>query len=168
MKGRSHKFVEVLASSVLVCLPPPHLPHRTPCPVHLSPSSPPSLCSSAPPPASEGQEDLARQAEDLSSRRRPVEDSVSSSSPSRVSRSTHPCSTVRPPPCQRGASRQWPPELTSLPLLSTLGSPDAVDGGHRAIKYTRLNGVSDQVYSEGTHLMVSNGAENLGSDEADR
>lgn len=31
----------------------------------------------------------------------------------------------------------------------------AVDGGHRAIKYTRLNGVSDTVYSEGTHLVVS-------------
>ncbi|KAH9932681.1 proteolysis and peptidolysis-like protein [Epithele typhae] len=29
-----------------------------------------------------------------------------------------------------------------------------VDGGHRAIKYTRLNGVKDQVYPEGTHLMV--------------
>lgn len=29
-----------------------------------------------------------------------------------------------------------------------------VDGGHRAIKYTRLNGVSDQVYAEGTHLML--------------
>lgn len=29
-----------------------------------------------------------------------------------------------------------------------------VDGGHRAIKYTRLHGVSDKVYSEGTHLMV--------------
>jgi len=29
-----------------------------------------------------------------------------------------------------------------------------VDGGHRAIKYTRLNGVTDQVYSEGTHLRI--------------
>ncbi|OJA09632.1 hypothetical protein AZE42_01411 [Rhizopogon vesiculosus] len=29
-----------------------------------------------------------------------------------------------------------------------------VDGGHRAIKYTRLHGVKDEVYSEGTHLMV--------------
>ncbi|KAG2033758.1 band 7 family-domain-containing protein [Suillus americanus] len=29
-----------------------------------------------------------------------------------------------------------------------------VDGGHRAIKYTRLQGVKDEVYSEGTHLMV--------------
>jgi hypothetical protein len=93
---------------------------------------------------------------------------VSSSSPSRVSRSMPPCSTVRPPPRQRAPSCEWPPELTSLPLLSTLRSFDAVDGGHRAIKYTRLNGVSDQVYSEGTHLMVSNGAGNLGSDEADR
>ncbi|KAJ3538338.1 hypothetical protein NM688_g6534 [Phlebia brevispora] len=29
-----------------------------------------------------------------------------------------------------------------------------VDGGHRAIKYTRLNGVTDHVYPEGTHLMI--------------
>ncbi|KAF9267355.1 hypothetical protein L218DRAFT_894557 [Marasmius fiardii PR-910] len=29
-----------------------------------------------------------------------------------------------------------------------------VDGGHRAIKYTRLNGVTNHVYGEGTHLLV--------------
>ncbi|EIW81043.1 hypothetical protein CONPUDRAFT_104172 [Coniophora puteana RWD-64-598 SS2] len=29
-----------------------------------------------------------------------------------------------------------------------------VDGGHRAIKYTRLYGVKDDVYAEGTHLRV--------------
>lgn len=29
-----------------------------------------------------------------------------------------------------------------------------VDGGHRAIKYTRLDGVKSNVYAEGTHLMV--------------
>jgi len=29
-----------------------------------------------------------------------------------------------------------------------------VDGGHRAIKYTRLHGVKDEVYNEGTHLVV--------------
>uniref|UniRef100_A0A0W0G0Z6 Prohibitin n=1 Tax=Moniliophthora roreri TaxID=221103 RepID=A0A0W0G0Z6_MONRR len=29
-----------------------------------------------------------------------------------------------------------------------------VDGGHRAIKYTRLHGVKDDVYPEGTHLLV--------------
>ncbi|KZP31495.1 hypothetical protein FIBSPDRAFT_849452 [Athelia psychrophila] len=29
-----------------------------------------------------------------------------------------------------------------------------VDGGHRAIKYTRLNGVTDEVYGEGTHLVI--------------
>jgi len=29
-----------------------------------------------------------------------------------------------------------------------------VDGGHRAIKYTRLNGVTDTVYPEGTHLVI--------------
>ncbi|EIE84241.1 hypothetical protein G6F46_004169 [Rhizopus delemar] len=29
-----------------------------------------------------------------------------------------------------------------------------VDGGHRAIKYTRLFGVQDTVYGEGTHIMI--------------
>jgi len=29
-----------------------------------------------------------------------------------------------------------------------------VDGGHRAIKYRRVNGVSKEIYSEGTHLMI--------------
>jgi prohibitin 2 len=29
-----------------------------------------------------------------------------------------------------------------------------VDGGHRAIKYTRLNGVTNDVYPEGTHFMI--------------
>ncbi|THV00845.1 proteolysis and peptidolysis-like protein [Dendrothele bispora CBS 962.96] len=29
-----------------------------------------------------------------------------------------------------------------------------VDGGHRAIKYTRIHGVQPDVYSEGTHLMI--------------
>ncbi|TVY51346.1 Prohibitin-2 [Lachnellula cervina] len=29
-----------------------------------------------------------------------------------------------------------------------------VDGGHRAIKYTRVGGVSKQIYSEGTHLKI--------------
>ncbi|VDC00674.1 unnamed protein product [Peniophora sp. CBMAI 1063] len=29
-----------------------------------------------------------------------------------------------------------------------------VDGGHRAIKYTRLHGVTEDVYSEGTHFAV--------------
>ncbi|TFY68390.1 hypothetical protein EVG20_g3568 [Dentipellis fragilis] len=29
-----------------------------------------------------------------------------------------------------------------------------VDGGHRAIKYTRLHGVTENVYPEGTHLMI--------------
>lgn len=31
---------------------------------------------------------------------------------------------------------------------------DVVDGGHRAIKYTRLNGVKPDIYNEGTHLAV--------------
>jgi len=29
-----------------------------------------------------------------------------------------------------------------------------VDGGHRAIKYTRLNGVTNEIYPEGTHFMI--------------
>jgi prohibitin 2 len=29
-----------------------------------------------------------------------------------------------------------------------------VDGGHRAIKYTRLFGVQDRVYNEGTHFVI--------------
>ncbi|CAG8525108.1 10760_t:CDS:2 [Ambispora gerdemannii] len=29
-----------------------------------------------------------------------------------------------------------------------------VDGGHRAIKYTRLFGVQQRIYNEGTHLMI--------------
>ncbi|KAE9400464.1 hypothetical protein BT96DRAFT_1018852 [Gymnopus androsaceus JB14] len=29
-----------------------------------------------------------------------------------------------------------------------------VDGGHRAIKYTRLNGVKDEIYPEGTHVAI--------------
>lgn len=29
-----------------------------------------------------------------------------------------------------------------------------VDGGHRAIKYTRLFGVQDTVYNEGTHIVI--------------
>lgn len=31
---------------------------------------------------------------------------------------------------------------------------NVVDGGHRAIKYTRLFGVQDVVYGEGTHIMI--------------
>ena len=31
---------------------------------------------------------------------------------------------------------------------------EIVDGGHRAIKYTRLNGVRPTIYPEGTHLLV--------------
>jgi prohibitin 2 len=29
-----------------------------------------------------------------------------------------------------------------------------VDGGHRAIKYTRLFGVQNTVYNEGTHFVI--------------
>jgi prohibitin 2 len=30
----------------------------------------------------------------------------------------------------------------------------AVDGGHRAIKYTRIGGVSKEIYAEGTHINI--------------
>lgn len=30
-----------------------------------------------------------------------------------------------------------------------------VDGGHRAVKYSRISGVLPNIYPEGTHLMVS-------------
>lgn len=49
----------------------------------------------------------------------------------------------------------WRAETGEDRELMYAGRFCAVDGGHRAIKYTRLNGVSDTVYSEGTHLMVS-------------
>lgn len=29
-----------------------------------------------------------------------------------------------------------------------------VDGGHRAIKYTRLGGVKTDIFNEGTHFMI--------------
>jgi len=29
-----------------------------------------------------------------------------------------------------------------------------VDGGHRAIKYTRIKGIAEDIYSEGTHFMI--------------
>ena len=32
----------------------------------------------------------------------------------------------------------------------------SVDGGHRAIKYSRLQGVRSDIYPEGTHLIVRN------------
>jgi prohibitin 2 len=34
------------------------------------------------------------------------------------------------------------------------GNCKLVDGGHRAIKYTRLFGVQNTVYNEGTHFMI--------------
>jgi regulator of protease activity HflC (stomatin/prohibitin superfamily) len=38
--------------------------------------------------------------------------------------------------------------------LSTNDISLIVDGGHRAIKYTRLFGVQNEVYNEGTHFMI--------------
>ncbi|KAJ2529143.1 Prohibitin-2, subunit of the prohibitin complex (Phb1p-Phb2p), partial [Coemansia sp. RSA 1937] len=29
-----------------------------------------------------------------------------------------------------------------------------VDGGHRAIKYSRISGIKPEIYSEGTHLRI--------------
>lgn len=37
---------------------------------------------------------------------------------------------------------------SSVPFLS------AVDGGHRAVKYSRLFGVQKDIYMEGTHVMI--------------
>ena len=34
---------------------------------------------------------------------------------------------------------------------------NSVDGGHRAIKYSRLHGVRPDIYPEGTHLIVCAG-----------
>lgn len=31
---------------------------------------------------------------------------------------------------------------------------DAVDGGHRAIKYTRISGVKKEIFNEGTHFRI--------------
>lgn len=36
-----------------------------------------------------------------------------------------------------------------------IGLMNIVDGGHRAIKYTRLHGVKPDIYPEGTHFAVS-------------
>ncbi|KAI8969112.1 prohibitin-2 [Mycotypha africana] len=49
--------------------------------------------------------------------------------------------------------------LGALAVIGALGygvnaSLFNVDGGHRAIKYTRLFGVQDKVYNEGTHFMI--------------
>ena len=38
--------------------------------------------------------------------------------------------------------------LTVFPVLSL------VDGGHRAIKYSRFGGVKDTIYNEGTHFNI--------------
>jgi hypothetical protein len=37
-------------------------------------------------------------------------------------------------------------------MLSLMSS--IVDGGHRAIKYTRIDGVKPDIYNEGTHFAV--------------
>jgi hypothetical protein len=37
-------------------------------------------------------------------------------------------------------------------MLSLMSS--VVDGGHRAIKYTRIDGVKPDIYNEGTHFAV--------------
>ncbi|KAL2885442.1 putative prohibitin-2 [Ceratocystis lukuohia] len=63
---------------------------------------------------------------------------------------------------RRGSPRGTPPGagLVAGSLLAFAGSYMFynalfnVDGGHRAIKYTRLGGVSKQIYSEGTHVMI--------------
>ena len=46
--------------------------------------------------------------------------------------------------------------VTGLGALGFLGSQCLfnVDGGHRAVKYSRLLGVLDKVYGEGTHIYI--------------
>lgn len=39
-------------------------------------------------------------------------------------------------------------------LSPPLHCSSLVDGGHRAIKYTRLFGVQNTVYNEGTHFVI--------------
>lgn len=36
----------------------------------------------------------------------------------------------------------------------TLLNPTLVDGGHRAIKYTRVGGVGTEIFAEGTHIRI--------------
>ncbi|KAK1781920.1 band 7 family-domain-containing protein [Copromyces sp. CBS 386.78] len=61
----------------------------------------------------------------------------------------------RPPMPPRGLG----PALTGFALLGggawvLSNSIFNVDGGHRAIKYRRISGVSKEIYGEGTHLMI--------------
>lgn len=44
--------------------------------------------------------------------------------------------------------------LRGINLCSGIIDERTVDGGHRAIKYTRLDGVKPDIYNEGTHLAV--------------
>lgn len=46
-------------------------------------------------------------------------------------------------------------ELSETRLRMTgVETDQTVDGGHRAIKYSRLHGIRSDIYNEGTHLMV--------------
>ncbi|PYH71249.1 prohibitin subunit PHB2 [Aspergillus vadensis CBS 113365] len=44
--------------------------------------------------------------------------------------------------------------LTGLGVYAVSNSMFNVDGGHRAIKYSRVGGVKKEIYSEGTHLRI--------------
>ncbi|CAK97166.1 prohibitin-2 [Aspergillus awamori] len=44
--------------------------------------------------------------------------------------------------------------LTGLGVYAVSNSLFNVDGGHRAIKYSRVGGVKKEIYSEGTHLRI--------------
>ncbi|KAG2194392.1 hypothetical protein INT47_006707 [Mucor saturninus] len=59
----------------------------------------------------------------------------------------------------QGAGKGLGGAVGAIAILGALGygvnaSLFNVDGGHRAIKYTRLFGVQDTVYNEGTHFMI--------------
>lgn len=86
----------------------------------------------------------------------------SSRSLSVVLRLTPACSTVRAGllercrsvEAMRGELTTIAPSSSRLLWLQSCAFGRTVDGGHRAVKYTRLHGVTEEVYNEGTHIAV--------------
>lgn len=54
----------------------------------------------------------------------------------------------------RGELTTIAPSSSRLLWLERYALGWTVDGGHRAVKYTRLHGVTEEVYNEGTHIAV--------------
>ncbi|KAK1089146.1 Prohibitin-2, subunit of the prohibitin complex (Phb1p-Phb2p) [Friedmanniomyces endolithicus] len=48
----------------------------------------------------------------------------------------------------------WANLQKQMARMQQQGKRPAVDGGHRAIKYTRVGGVSKEIFSEGTHIRI--------------